>query len=186
MKLIVGLGNPGEEYVDTPHNAGFRFVDSLREFLGWDTLHEVSSWTFDKYMMAEICKIKVQGDVRTILAKPQTFMNRSGMSVSKLIRDYEINDNKSFVLVHDDLDIKLGEFKIQRGTSPKGHKGVESVHNFVNKRDFLRIRLGIDGRDDRPIPGEDYVLMKYDKDQLVLLDETISEAIKMLRGMVEL
>lgn len=184
MYLIVGLGNPGDEYVDTPHNAGFRFVESIREFFGYDSLFEVSDWEYDKYMQSDISVCEVNDADRVILAKPRTFMNRSGFAVRSLLKKYELDEAKSMILIHDDLDIKLGEYKIQRTRAPHGHKGVESIHNNVNNKDFLRIRLGVDDRKDVKIPGEDYVLMKYSEDQLVVLDEVIAESIKSLRRMI--
>ncbi len=183
MFLIFGLGNKGNEFMNTPHNAGFMFLDSFREYLGWDTLYDVSDWEFDKYFLADVCTCKVNNVVKLMLFKPTTLMNRSGLSVQKVLAKIKIDIPKSFVLIHDDLDIKLGKFKIQRARAPHGHNGVESVHNFISNRDFLRVRIGIENR-KFDIPGEIYVLEKYKKEELETLNEVISDASRQLRSLL--
>jgi PTH1 family peptidyl-tRNA hydrolase len=106
-------------------------------------------------------------------------MNRSGEVVAKLVKKYEIADlADNFILVHDDLDIPLGKFKIQRGKSPLGHNGVKSVEDRIGIVDFKRVRIGIEARENKNIPGEDYVLTKFTKEQQEIIDEVIQEAIK--------
>ncbi len=184
MYLIVGLGNPGDEYENTPHNAGFKFLDSIRNFFGFDSLFEVSDWEYDKYTTSDLCFCETNNTNRIILAKPRTFMNKSGLAVRSLLKKYQLDESRSLILVHDDLDIKLGEHKIQRTRAPHGHKGVESVHNYIENKDFLRIRIGIDNRGEYKIPGEEYVLKKYNETELITLDEVISDSIKALRSII--
>lgn len=182
MKLVFGLGNPGEKYTQTRHNAGFMFVESLSEFLGWDGFYDVSDWISDQSFEAEICTARGGESRRVLLAKPLTFMNNSGRSARKLIAMHKININADFILVHDDLDIELGKFKIQAGVSPKVHNGVKSVDGVLGDRNYLRIRLGVDSRKgDRTIPGEDYVLRKMTEEELIVMKETIGEAVRSLR-----
>ena len=151
MKLIVGLGNPGTEYQNTRHNVGFHFVDYLAEkIVGSD-----STWSNDQKINAHILKSS-----NYIFVKPQTFMNRSGEAVQKLLQFYK--KKPSDVLVaHDDLDILFGEYKISNGKGPKGHNGIKSLEDHIGK-DFLRVRIGVENRnDDLRIPGVDYVLSQF-------------------------
>lgn len=153
MKLIIGLGNPGEKYMLTRHNAGFLFVDYL-----YDQAEIVKPWKFDKYANAELAEVTV-GNNQITLVKPQTFMNRSGESVTKLAIRYSISPSDTFV-AHDDLDIKLGDHKISLGKGPKLHNGVSSIESLWKTKEFWRIRIGVDNRTD-PIPGETYVLQNF-------------------------
>lgn len=186
MLLIVGLGNPGEKYKDTPHNAGFYFVEKLREFMGWDSLYSVDDWRGDKLFECELSFARAGSSSRVILVKPYTFMNASGRCVKKLMDKFEVK-SKDLILVHDDLDIKLGDFKIQMGKGPRAHNGVDSVQMTLGTTQFLRVRIGIEDRDkDNKIPGEDYVLTKMSEDQLLSLNEACTGAVKSLRTLVEI
>jgi PTH1 family peptidyl-tRNA hydrolase len=189
MKLFVGLGNIGKKYDNTPHNAGFDFVDKLRDYLGFDALYSVDDWSVEKLADASICYIRKGGVKVGVLVKPHTFMNLSGHSVAKLVKMFDLDAKTDLIVVHDDLDVKLGEYKIQRGIGPKGHKGVNSVINHVGGTDFLRVRLGVETRDRDGtrdiIAGEDFVLKRYGDDDSLLLEETIDDAIRGLRSMVE-
>ncbi len=181
MLLFVGLGNPGEKYENTPHNSGFRAVDKLRNFLGYTRAYDVGDWELDKYTNSFVSLGKASLEPKFVLAKPHTFMNNSGESLALLVKKYEVKIEKELILFYDDLDIKLGSYKIIRGKAPKGHKGLFSVFHHLKTLDFLTVRIGIDNRQDSNIPGEDYVLKKYSKEELVILDEAISESIKKLR-----
>ena len=160
MFLITGLGNPGKEYENTPHNAGYFFVNSMREYLQVNTNLQVSEWKSEKIFLSDICRIKKDGELIGILQKPLTYMNLSGSAVKLILKKFEVDE---YILVHDDLDIPLGKFKVQEGKAPKGHNGVLSVEAVFKKRDFLRVRLGIENRGERIISGDDYVLMPFSK-----------------------
>ncbi len=178
MKLIVGLGNPGKEYENTRHNAGFLFVDVLREkFLYQNTLYP-TEWRTEETFQSDIAFIKNGSKIVAILQKPSTFMNLSGQAVSKIVKKFDIEPSSDLVLVHDDLDIKLGEYKIQNGKSPLGHNGVGSVEDNMGTKDFKRVRIGIESRENKNISGTDYVLMKFTKEEKAVLEETIEQAIK--------
>ena len=180
MFILTGLGNPGKEYELTPHNAGYIFLDAFREYLLKETNLDVSEWIDErKIFLSEICKIKKGGELIGILQKPLTYMNNSGSGVQKLLRKYP---ECEYILVHDDLDIPLGMFKIHLGKSPKGHRGVLSVESVVKGKEFLRVRVGIENRGERLIPGDAYVLIPYSKKELAMLNMSIQESISTLLG----
>jgi peptidyl-tRNA hydrolase, PTH1 family len=164
MKLIIGLGNPGEKYAFTRHNAGFLFVDSL---LTVDLSQ--TGWATNSKLKSEICKIK---QLDLMLAKPQTFMNNSGDAVLSLTTYYKIPTTNLFV-VHDDLDIPLGKYKIQKGVGPKVHNGVNSIEESLGTKDFWRVRIGIDNRaPDIRTSGDQYTLEKFEDEEISKLEST--------------
>ncbi|MCA9375165.1 aminoacyl-tRNA hydrolase [Candidatus Dojkabacteria bacterium] len=187
MILVAGLGNPGEKYQQTRHNAGFMFLDELREFLGWDTLYQVTDWNADRVFQSILCWVKVDSEKRVLLAKPMTFMNESGFAIRKIVDKNEIQISSGFVLVHDDLDLKLGTYKIQRDKAPRVHNGVNNVQDHLGNTDFLRVRIGIDNRDQaNRLSGEEYVLGKVNKEEMVLIREASLAAIKELRTILKI
>jgi len=172
MKLIVGLGNPGEEYKKTRHNAGFMFVDKLAG---------MNSFSFDKKLEAETLSIE-----NNMLFKPQTFMNDSGRAVRKIMDFYKLGI-EDVVVAHDDLDIAFGEYKLQKEKGPKIHNGVLSVEQCLGRADFLRVRIGIDNRQPGVNygTGADYVLSSLSKDEIKELDALFEEIIKELAETIE-
>jgi len=173
MFVIVGLGNPGVEYQNNRHNAGFMFVDYL-----YDHSEIVKPWKFDKYTQSKISQIifPMSDDRRltTILAKPQTFMNKSGDAVKKITLNFKLLTS-NLIVCHDDLDLLLSNFKIQKGTGPKVHNGLTSIEEALGFGDFLRVRIGVDNRGDNKISGETYVLQNFEKDELTVLKNAFSE-----------
>ena len=161
MKLIVGLGNPGDEYVNTRHNVGFMLVDRMAK----------SSWKQSKNGLLTYSWLR--SDVE--LVKPQTFMNKSGEAVGLVVKKHKM-DLDDVCIVHDDLDIKFGEFKIQKGKGPKIHKGIISVEKVLKGEDFWRVRIGTDNRQGemKNIPGDKYVLSKFSGSEIGRLDEMFS------------
>ncbi len=134
LRLIVGLGNPGADYVDTRHNAGFWLIDQIAADQGL-------SFRFEKRFNADECKFKAHGrDV--FLQKPQTFMNRSGQSVAALARYYKIAPEEILV-IHDELDLPPGVNRIKQSGGHGGHNGLRDIINHLGSRDFFRIRVGI-------------------------------------------
>ncbi len=164
MKLFVGLGNPGKEYVKNRHNVGFMFLDTFSTFETFNT---------NKHTYSLVAKDLIH-DV--LLAKPNTFMNSSGKAVKALLAYYKLNTSDLYI-IHDDLDIRLGEYKIQKGVGPKIHNGVNSIEETLNTKDFFRIRIGVDNRlPENRIPGERYVLTDFEPfemDQLHAVFERI-------------
>jgi len=163
MYLIIGLGNPGKQYEHTRHNLGFRVLDLLagRRSLGeggWENKYD------SKFLKLD--------DV--ILAKPQTFMNKSGEAVKEILKYYPAAE---LILVHDELDLPLGSIKVQKNISGAGHNGVQSVIDELGTKDFIRIRLGIDNPQTRQqIPGEDYVIQKFTAEEEKIAIEMLENA----------
>jgi len=153
MKLIVGLGNPEAKYFKNRHNTGYIFVDELS---------------------------KKNPPKNIIVKKTNIFMNDSGSVVKNFCDKYKISLNDLYI-VHDDLDIPLGEFKIQRGVGPKLHNGIFSVNEKLNSKDYWRVRIGVDAREkDNRVLGEKYVLEDFKLDEEKVLMGVIDKAIKKL------
>jgi len=161
MKLIVGLGNPGEKYNNTRHNVGFRVVDLLVQERGL-------SWKTNKRLQVEVAK----GD-NFVLAKPLTFMNNSGIAVKKLMTNYKCQ-MPNLYLIHDDIDLLLGKIKIAKNRGAAGHHGVESVIEHLKSKDFNRVRLGIG-----PLrgEGEDFVLSEFTSKEKIEVEKMIQKAV---------
>jgi PTH1 family peptidyl-tRNA hydrolase len=167
MKLIIGLGNPGEKYKNTRHNVGFVIVDKLKA-----KLNANADWERNDKFKAEICKLSL---VDAILAKPQTFMNESGKAVSRFVNFYNF-DKEDLWVIHDDLDLKLGEYKIQNGVGPKLHYGVSAIEENLDSKQFWRVRVGVDNRlEGNRIPGEVYVLQNFTEEEIYKISPVIEE-----------
>lgn len=168
MKLIVGLGNPGEGYASTRHNAGFMFLDYLAQRVNLD----------EPYSNKDKFKAVVGRKHDWLLAKPNTFMNQSGQAVAALVNFYKLSLDDLFV-VHDDLDLLLGNWKLQQGIGPKVHNGILSIEQQLGRNDFWRLRFGVDSRTAKQrevIKGEDYVLAKMGADERSILKSTFIDA----------
>lgn len=133
MKLIVGLGNPEERYIGTRHNLGFEVVDRLVSSIKYPVL-----WEEEKKFKSQIARISQ--DLSVI--KPQTYMNMSGLAVSKIASFYKISP-EDIIIIHDDLDLPLGHIKVRLGGAHAGHHGVESVIKYLGTDKFIRVRCGI-------------------------------------------
>lgn len=164
MKLIIGLGNPGKNHATTRHNAGFLFLDFLQKAWHTEAFHE------DKKMSAEISEGQV-GKEKVLLIKPTTFMNASGTAVSQLVHFYKLAP-EDIMVIHDDLDITPGTYKVTPSSRAAGHNGVSDIIEKLGTQDFYRIRLGI----GRPaeikgvcIPSHDFVLQNFSSEELTLL-----------------
>jgi len=183
MKLIVGLGNPGRRYANNRHNIGFMCVSHFARALGI---------RFDKKQGRARIGTGEVADNKVIVARPQTYVNLSGQSVSRLVKKFNINLN-DLLVIHDDLDLPLGKIRISHGSSSGGHKGVESIIKELGSQDFSRIRIGI-GRPANPLLGEAdivaYVLSDFTPEGKQTISQVIpkvSEAILCLitRGLAE-
>lgn len=178
MKLIVGLGNPGEKYRQNRHNVGFMFLNYLLEifkikFESRSMTSQSPSFKADKYLFSEIARIGASSSQsqQFILVKPQTYMNKSGDAVKKIVLHYKLKPSQSLIIVHDDLDIPFGKFKIQI-QGPKQHNGITDIQNKLQTMDFLRVRIGVDNRPaENRINGEEYVLQNFTPEEQYQLPE---------------
>ncbi|MFO0152937.1 MAG: aminoacyl-tRNA hydrolase [Burkholderiales bacterium] len=182
LKLIVGLGNPGRDYEDTRHNAGFWFVDRLAREFG-------VSLRLDKAYQALTAKIVVQGQT-VWLMQPQTYMNRSGVSVAGLATFYKIAPAEILV-AHDELDFPPGVIKLKYGGSHAGHNGLKDIAARLGSLDFWRLRVGIGHPRSLNLQQEvaDFVLHRASREQQALIDQALDKALlvqdKLLRGEFE-
>jgi PTH1 family peptidyl-tRNA hydrolase len=170
VKLIVGLGNPGIEYQFTPHNAGFLAVDRIAESCGVVVANRRGR--------ALTAKARLAGE-EVLLAKPETFMNLSGLSVAALIQELGIEDvQKDVIVLYDELAFPLGQFRIAERGSANGHNGVKSITGSLGMQDWMRVRIGVgkpaleDGREIKA-GGRDYLLTPYRRQELAVLDEVL-------------
>ena len=138
MKLIVGLGNPGKKYEKTRHNVGFMFLDMLHDKL---VSAGINKWELSKKFNALIAGCTYHNE-KIILAKPMTYMNRSGEAVGLIAHYYKLT-SEDIIIVHDDKDIPFGEIKIQQDRGPAGHNGISSIIDHIATKNFHRIRIGI-------------------------------------------
>lgn len=153
MKLVVGLGNPGLAYINTRHNAGFLVADQL--------------------LLSKLPK-----DV--VIKKSDVFMNESGVFVKRLVDKYQLELSNLYV-IHDDLDLKLGEYKIQFEHGPKEHNGIKSINDELGSDAYWHVRVGIDNRDpDNRASGEEFVLQNFTDDERQILDKVIQTLCKKL------
>lgn len=165
MYLIVGLGNPGKVYENTRHNIGFRVIDDIARSL---------KIAISKSQCKALIGQGTNNNTKVILAKPQTFMNLSGESVLELKNWYKIEQNK-IIVIHDDLDLDPGVIKIRTKGTSGGHNGIESLIKSLGTSEFTRIKVGI-GRDNAGGDNAKYVLDKFPKSDLPIIEEAISIA----------
>ena len=166
MKLIVGLGNPGIEYQFTPHNLGFLAVDRIANDHGVEVRN--------RQCRALTARTTI-GDEQVILAKPETFMNLSGISVGELMAKLELKPETDLIVIYDELDLPLGSLRIRERGSSAGHNGMKSIIGSLGTQEFLRIRIGI--------APEKKILKPFRKAQLKHVDEALeaaAEAVKVI------
>ncbi len=166
VKLIVGLGNPGIEYQFTPHNVGFLAVDRIASGRGVEIRN--------RQCRALTTRIQV-GDELVLLAKPETYMNLSGVSVRELVAEYEAKPEADLIVIQDELDFPLGTLRIQTRRSSAGHNGIESIIGALGTEDFLRIRIGV-APERRVEDGQSYLLSPFRKAELAVVDGMLDTA----------
>jgi peptidyl-tRNA hydrolase, PTH1 family len=152
--LLVGLGNPGEEYASTRHNAGFICIDDFARKNSFDP------WIAKKDLKCELTQATL-GDTRVILCKPQTFMNLSGEAVQAVMHFYKLN-NQQVIVVHDELDIHFGQIRMRVGGSPAGNNGIKSVSQHIGET-YGRVRIGIGAKTPEQMDTADFVLQDFSK-----------------------
>lgn len=170
FKLIVGLGNPGELYKNNRHNVGFKTIDSLAKKF---------NIALDRQQFSGEYGVLILNDIKIVLAKPTTYMNLSGDFVSKFMQYYNIALD-DLIVIYDDVDTKLGEFKLRTSGSSGGQNGVKDIIAKLSSDQFKRIKIGI-GPKDKKIPLANYVLANFNKNEL----ENISQVINLIGKMIE-
>ena len=181
--LIVGLGNPGLEYVWTPHNAGFMAIDRIAQQEG--------VVVGNRRCRATTATCRIAGRP-VVLAKPETFMNLSGAAVAALVEEFEADPAQDLLVIYDELDLLLGTFKIRERGSPAGHNGARSVTGALGTEEWLRLRIGV-GPELPPEaiaaggkrPGRDYLLSPMRKADLAVLDEVLDRVATATRRIFE-
>ncbi len=175
MKIIVGLGNPGEQYKNTRHNIGWLYLDFLLGDVKWSENKKFNALVFE--------------DGEFLFVKPTTFMNESGQSVYKVLNYYKLlpktlglinkkesDLNNSLTIIQDDLDLNFGDFKIATDSGSAGHRGIQSIINYLKTKKFTRIRLGIKNELFKVhIPPEKFVLQPFNKEEKDKLPELFSK-----------
>ncbi|HUN85793.1 MAG TPA: aminoacyl-tRNA hydrolase [Terracidiphilus sp.] len=193
--LVVGLGNPGPEYFWTPHNAGFMAIDRIAEQEGVVVQNRRSKATTATFRLA---------GRQVILAKPETFMNLSGLAVAALVRELDLDPLLDLLVIYDELDLALGTIKIRERGSPAGHNGARSVTSALGMQDWLRLRIGVglasEGNSTgqasgvspeavaaggRRRPGRDYLLSPMRKSDLAVLDEVLDRVATATRRIIQ-
>ena len=173
MKLIVGLGNPGIEYQFTPHNLGFLTIDRIANGLGL----EVRNRQCRALTARATIDTKATAGEPVVLAKPETYMNLSGLSVFELVAEHQIDVTRDLIVIYDELDLPLGTIRIRQRGSSAGHNGMESILAALGTDEFLRIRLGI-APDHKVADGVKYVLTPFRRAQDKVVDELIDTAVQ--------
>lgn len=178
MKLIVGLGNPGDKYKNTFHNIGFLAVGKIIE-----AEPDFSEFKCFSQCQADIAEGRI-GNEKVIIAKPYSFMNNSGNTVLAITGFYKNKiKNEDLIVIHDDSDLELGKIKVSQGSGSAGHRGVQSIVDRLKTKDFIRIRIGIRKESVKRIPAEKLVLKKISKKEAEMLEKAFintAETIKIL------
>ena len=158
MKLLIGIGNPGNKYVNNRHNAGYYFVDYLLNKLTSDPTSPSATL-----------------GASDLILKTDCFMNQSGVFVKKILDKHQNIKLNDLYIVHDDLDIPFGKFKIDHATGPKLHNGIKSIEETLKTKDFWRIRIGVDNRKQVRLDGERYVLSDFTREELAIINKVFLE-----------
>lgn len=169
MKLIVGLGNPDKEYDKTRHNVGFMVIDNYLGSVNWSNKFN-----------ALYCEKVINGE-KIIFVKPLTYMNNSGNAVGEFVRYFNI-DNKDILVIQDDLDLNVGDYKLKMHSSSGGHNGIKSIIASLGNQDFPRLKVGIGSvKKDEVI---DYVLGRFSKSELEVLNELFNTFDKIINSFI--
>lgn len=173
MKLIVGLGNPGKQYENTRHNIGFMALDRFAE-------DNNLSFKIESRFEGLITNFSYKGE-KVVLFKPVTYMNLSGRAIYKVLNYYKI-DVEDILVIHDDLDLPTGKLRLREKGSSGGHNGLKSIIENLNTNEFKRVKIGI-SKDSRDII--DYVLSKFSKAEMELLDESLNKMDNLIKSFIE-
>lgn len=175
--LVVGLGNPGIEYQFTPHNAGFLAIDALAD--------EYGAAVSNRRCRSLTGKAQIAGR-EVILAKPETYMNLSGLAVAALVREFDVDPQKDLLVLYDELDLPLGTVRVRERGSPAGHNGARSITGSLETQEWARIRIGVGPADggDAYRRGKDYLLTPLRKADLSELGDALERVVKAVETVV--
>lgn len=178
MKLVVGLGNPGREYVGTRHNVGFDVVDALANRLAWAVgesgFNRLAREKFEGLALDGSVSLSSGGSEKLLLLKPLTYMNRSGKSVQQAMAFYQLSP-ADIMVVLDDLALPCGKIRIRPSGSDGGHNGLKDIQRALASDKYPRLRLGIDAP-PQYVPGKDYVLQRYTPPQQQAMKTSVDRA----------
>lgn len=174
--LIVGLGNPGKKYEKTRHNAGFMAVDFL--------VGKKVKWQKSKKAKVLYLKTEINGQ-KTEIIKPQTYMNNSGVGVAYIVKKHGLKPNQ-IIVIYDEIDLPFGTIRIRNRGSSAGHKGIQSIIDYLNTDKFWRIRIGIRNDKAEKIPADRFVLQKFSYlEQKELKEKTLPEVVKKVKEIID-
>ena len=171
MKLIVGLGNPGSDYQFTPHNLGFLAIDRIAQQFKVDVRN--------RQCRALTARATISSEP-VLLAKPETFMNLSGLSVRELVAEHKVSVQTDLIVLQDELDFPLGTLRLHRNRSSAGHNGIESLIGALGTQDFLRLRMGV-APERKVEDGMSYLLSPLRKAQLKIVDDMLDTAAEVVK-----
>ena len=174
MKLIVGLGNPGANYENTRHNVGFMTIDAYAKSIG-------ASFKLEPKLKGMVANVNLLGN-KAVLLKPMTYMNLSGESVQLVMNYYKISSD-DILIISDDLDSPTGRVRLRANGSAGGHNGLKSIQQCIGTQEYKRLKIGIDR--SSVIPVVDWVLQRFSKDQLPLINEAIDKSVKAIDDYVK-
>jgi peptidyl-tRNA hydrolase, PTH1 family len=178
MKLVVGLGNPGREYVATRHNVGFDVIDSLAAKLGWigkaEDFDRLAKTRFDGLSFDGVLNVSNGESEKVLLLKPMTYMNVSGRAVQAAMAFYQVAPTDIMVVL-DDLALPCGKIRMREAGSSGGHNGLKDIERALSTSSYPRLRLGIDAPPPF-VPGKDYVLQRFTPEQRKLIDQAVGRA----------
>lgn len=164
--LVVGLGNPGDQFAGTRHNVGAAVVEQLAARAGTE---------LRKTKARALAAGVLMSDKRVVIAFPQTFMNNSGEAVRLLVRSYGVQEANHIIVVHDELDLEAGRLRLKEGGGLAGHNGLRSITNHIGTTEYVRLRIGV-GKPPPSQQGSDWVLRRPGKGEQVVLDQAIESA----------
>jgi PTH1 family peptidyl-tRNA hydrolase len=185
MRLIVGLGNPGREYVGTRHNIGWEVIDKLANRFGWIGANPGEFETFARTKFESLCmdgtvSLHSGGTEKVLLLKPMTYMNLSGRAVQAAMAFYQLSP-ADIMIVLDDLALPCGKIRLRPGGSSGGHNGLKDIERALGTDQYPRLRLGIDAPPPR-VAGRDYVLGKFSEDQRAAIAPAIDRSVSAILG----
>lgn len=183
MKIIIGLGNPGQKYEKTRHNAGFIMLNKLRDYF-IDQGHNFENFTMSKNFNAQI-SAGLHKSEKVLLVKPQTYMNESGLAIKKIVDFYKINPEKDLIIIYDDVDLNFQEIRA-KGKSSGGHKGMQSIIDVLESENLKRIRIGILGKEKNTIKDtSSYVLKNFENTEEKKLDKIFTNILPIIKDFLQ-